>query len=567
MVESGHRMDVHWSRRRDSNPEPAVYKTAALPIELRRRDGQGLTAEDPSAPGNDRAARRMGQAWGVRAGAVQRDAPPGGRPGALRGSLLRPVGREQVVVGRRPRSSAVAAGPALGWRLWRRGGRAWRPTRCGLRCWLWRRRLRSDGLRRRVAVCASALRSLGGASAGSARSRLPRRRSASAPAGSTSALRRRSAVGLGVQRPGRWRRRSASTTRPRGCGHAAAFGAAAVFGGLRAGLGRSRLVGRRRSQRRSCAARGVAFGSRWASASNSRIDPATAALSDPTAPFIGMRMNRSRAAADGRSQALALAADDDRQRPAQVALSGGHRGIALGAGDPDATSMEVAQRAGQVVDRAEQQVLDRAGRGLDGRRAERRLAVRREQHAVDAGRLGAAQERADVVRVLERVEHEDERRLVALGGAGEDVVQAGELARLDDERDALVAVEPGERGQRAAFDLDDRDAQVRRMQHELLEGGPALRARRGAGWRDDARRTPPRPGGGRRRAPRRGRAPPATAAPIGRGGPPRRGSNGGRRVRSIGARPRPVRSVSPGAATGRSRRTAGRPGGPPGRGP
>ena len=44
---SGHRMDVRWSRRRDSNPKPAVYKTAALPIELRRRDGQGHTAEDP----------------------------------------------------------------------------------------------------------------------------------------------------------------------------------------------------------------------------------------------------------------------------------------------------------------------------------------------------------------------------------------------------------------------------------------------------------------------------------------------------------------------------------------
>ncbi len=27
-----------WSRRRDSNPQPAVYKTAALPVELRRRD-------------------------------------------------------------------------------------------------------------------------------------------------------------------------------------------------------------------------------------------------------------------------------------------------------------------------------------------------------------------------------------------------------------------------------------------------------------------------------------------------------------------------------------------------
>ena len=40
-----------WSRRRDSNPEPAVYKTAALPIELRRRDAQGHTADDPIGAG------------------------------------------------------------------------------------------------------------------------------------------------------------------------------------------------------------------------------------------------------------------------------------------------------------------------------------------------------------------------------------------------------------------------------------------------------------------------------------------------------------------------------------
>src|SRR3954447_12050486 len=39
-------IDERWSRRRDSNPEPAVYKTAALPIELRRHDGQGHTADD-----------------------------------------------------------------------------------------------------------------------------------------------------------------------------------------------------------------------------------------------------------------------------------------------------------------------------------------------------------------------------------------------------------------------------------------------------------------------------------------------------------------------------------------
>src|SRR4029079_13381554 len=41
------RHDSLWSRRWDSNPQPAVYKTAALPIELRRRDRQGHTADDP----------------------------------------------------------------------------------------------------------------------------------------------------------------------------------------------------------------------------------------------------------------------------------------------------------------------------------------------------------------------------------------------------------------------------------------------------------------------------------------------------------------------------------------
>jgi hypothetical protein len=75
----GGRWHWRWSRRRDSNPEPAVYKTAALPIELRRRDGQGHTADDPirrremiGPPGG------MGQAWGLagRSGAVSGEAGP-----------------------------------------------------------------------------------------------------------------------------------------------------------------------------------------------------------------------------------------------------------------------------------------------------------------------------------------------------------------------------------------------------------------------------------------------------------------------------------------------------------
>ena len=47
-----------WSRRRDSNPEPAVYKTAALPIELRRRAEPYRRRS--VAPEDDRAQRPNG---------------------------------------------------------------------------------------------------------------------------------------------------------------------------------------------------------------------------------------------------------------------------------------------------------------------------------------------------------------------------------------------------------------------------------------------------------------------------------------------------------------------------
>ena len=52
--------------------------------------------------------------------------------------------------------------------------------------------------------------------------------------------------------------------------------------------------------------------SRCASASNRRIDPATAALRDPTAPFIGMRMNASHRRRTAAPRPLPLAPDDDR---------------------------------------------------------------------------------------------------------------------------------------------------------------------------------------------------------------------------------------------------------------
>ena len=55
------------------------------------------------------------------------------------------------------------------------------------------------------------------------------------------------------------------------------------------------------------------------------------------------------------------------------------------------------------------------------------------------------------------------------------VVERRPSARLHDQRHTLVAVEPGERRQRAALDLHDRDAQGRGMQHQLVERRASLR--------------------------------------------------------------------------------------------
>src|SRR5258707_310321 len=57
-----HRPICTWSRRRDSNPEPAVYKTAALPIELRRRGAGPYRRKTLRRRGMIRSAARSGQA-------------------------------------------------------------------------------------------------------------------------------------------------------------------------------------------------------------------------------------------------------------------------------------------------------------------------------------------------------------------------------------------------------------------------------------------------------------------------------------------------------------------------
>ncbi len=149
-----------WSRHRDSNPEPAVYKTAALPIELRRR------ALKPSAgslktPGDDRSARANGSSARLaRAGSRRSGRRPDARRlaraelarvcgagtaslGTRRGRVRRrhgSIGRRRIHRGR---------GGCLRWATPRRRGRRG-GSLCGSS--LRRRRLCRRGLDRRLCL-------------------------------------------------------------------------------------------------------------------------------------------------------------------------------------------------------------------------------------------------------------------------------------------------------------------------------------------------------------------------------------------------------------------------------
>ena len=119
----------------------------------------------------------------------------------------------------------------------------------------------------------------------------------------------------------------------------------------------------------ACAAALRPSGSRCATASNSRIDPATAALSEPTAPRIGIRIRRSqrfRTAGPRPWPSLPTTSASGPRRSAWRAVSG------ASASEPATrrpAAVEVGERRREIVDRAEEQVLDGAGGGLDRRRA------------------------------------------------------------------------------------------------------------------------------------------------------------------------------------------------------
>src|SRR2546425_1586812 len=99
----------------------------------------------------------------------------------------------------------------------------------------------------------------------------------------------------------------------------------------------------------------------------------------------------------------------------------------------------------------------------------------RKHDAVDTDGFGRAEERPHVLRILERIEDENEGCLASFDRAGEDVVERRVPAWGDYQTDALVPVEPRKRRQGAAFDLDNWDPKVRRVEDDALERLAAVR--------------------------------------------------------------------------------------------
>ena len=264
---------MHWSRRRDSNPEPAVYKTAALPIELRRRDAQGHTADAP---------RRRGMIG----------------PGARDGSSVAAGGR----VSRRPGGASTTCAPAG--RVGHRSAGARHPR---------------------------------------ARSSVPGSTSGTSGDGSVA-----SSGGFVASSGGFAARRD---RRARAGSGAAGSGAAGSSGAASGGPGSSAAGG----SGTPGVAVGVPLGQRLEQEDrpcHRRIQRADDALHRDAHEQVAP-------SSDGRSEPLTLTADDDGERPAQVALARGQGCIAVRPRDPDPATAQIAQGGRQILDGAQQEMLDR----------------------------------------------------------------------------------------------------------------------------------------------------------------------------------------------------------------
>ncbi len=125
--------------------------------------------------------------------------------------------------------------------------------------------------------------------------------------------------------------------------------------------------------------------------------------------------------------------------------------------DPDVLLLHLLQRADEVGDAGDADVLGGPGGGLGYGAGDGRGAALGNDDAVYSCAVGGAEEGTEVVGVFYAVEGEEEAVLAVLFG-GEEVFDGEEFALADDGEDALMGVGAGEAGELIAGLDGDADA-------------------------------------------------------------------------------------------------------------
>jgi len=156
-------------------------------------------------------------------------------------------------------------------------------------------------------------------------------------------------------------------------------------------------------------------------------------------------------------EASAFAAEDEDAVGFEVEVGVVGGAALVEAEDPDVFLLHLLERADEVGDAGDANVLGRSGRGFGNGAGDRGGAPLGDNDAVDSGTVGGAKERTEVVGVFDAVEGEEEAVLTILFGC-EEIFNGEELALADDGEDALMGVGAGEAGELVAGLDGDADA-------------------------------------------------------------------------------------------------------------
>ncbi len=140
--------------------------------------------------------------------------------------------------------------------------------------------------------------------------------------------------------------------------------------------------------------------------------------------------------------------------------------------DPEILPLQVFERAHQVDNARDAQMLSGAGACFHGYRAQWGGATLRQHHAIYARSVGYAQKRTQVLRILHAVQGKDEPgTLVAIDVAGrlEQIFDGEKLLWLHDGNYALVPCRSGKLGQLFAGFLTDAHASLAAFGHQLFQ--------------------------------------------------------------------------------------------------